>query len=60
MLRFPHLIEKQIDLIYENFKNAKEEFGYKGSFNAVYPLKVNQYPILLKILSDLAKNTTTD
>ncbi len=50
LLRFPHLIEKQINLIYENFKNAKDEFGYRGSFNAVYPLKVNQYPNFVKNL----------
>ncbi len=55
LLRFPHLIEKQIDLIYENFKNAKEEFSYKGSFNAVYPLKVNQYPNFVKNLVSIGK-----
>jgi arginine decarboxylase len=48
LLRFPHLIEKQISLIYKNFKSAKVEFDYKGSFNAVYPLKVNQYPNFVK------------
>lgn len=55
LLRFPHLIEKQISLIYENFKNAKEEFDYKGSFNAVYPLKVNQYPNFVKNLVKIGK-----
>ncbi len=55
LLRFPHLIEKQIDLIYENFQSAKEEFSYKGSFNAVYPLKVNQYPNFVKNLVQIGK-----
>ncbi|MFK5881913.1 MAG: biosynthetic arginine decarboxylase [Sulfurospirillum sp.] len=55
LLRFPHLIEKQIDLIYEKFKNAKDEFDYEGSFNAVYPLKVNQYPNFVKNLVRLGK-----
>ena len=55
LLRFPHLIEKQISLIYENFKNAKEEFDYKGSFNAVYPLKVNQYPNFVKNIVKIGK-----
>ncbi len=50
LLRFPHLIEKQIKLIYQNFENAKKEFDYQGGFNAVYPLKVNQYPNFLKNL----------
>ena len=55
LLRFPHLIEKQIDLIYKNFKNAKDEFSYKGLFNAVYPLKVNQYPNFVKNLVAIGK-----
>ena len=55
LLRFPHLIEKQINLIYENFKNARNEFEYKGSFKAVYPLKVNQYPNFVKNLVQIGK-----
>lgn len=43
LLRFPHLIKKQIVQVYSSFERAKKEFGYSGSFNAVYPLKVNQY-----------------
>lgn len=50
LLRFPHLLKKQIDRIYEKFHHAQKEFSYKGSFNAVYPLKVNQYPELVKHL----------
>lgn len=44
LLRFPHLIKKQIVQVYSSFERAKKEFDYSGSFNAVYPLKVNQYP----------------
>ena len=44
LLRFPHLIKKRIVHVYSSFERAKKEFGYSGSFNAVYPLKVNQYP----------------
>ncbi len=44
ILRFPHLIGKQIDNLYDNFTRAIAENGYQGSFNAVFPLKVNQYP----------------
>ncbi|WP_169940835.1 biosynthetic arginine decarboxylase [Campylobacter sp. RM15925] len=50
LLRFPHLIKKQIQQIYSNFKSAIKEFDYKGDFNAVYPLKVNQYPGFVKNL----------
>ena len=55
LLRFPHLIKKQIDLIYKTFAKARKEFDYKGSFNAVYPLKVNQYPNFVKNLVDIGK-----
>ena len=47
LLRFPHLIQKQIDAIYSTFDNAFKELQYKGSFQAVFPLKVNQYPDFL-------------
>ncbi|ASQ30704.1 arginine decarboxylase [Campylobacter avium LMG 24591] len=55
LLRFPHLIQKQIEKIYESFAKAKKEFNYKGKFNAVYPLKVNQYPGFVKNLVKLGK-----
>ena len=44
LLRFPHLIKKQIESLYANFSFAISENKYKGSFNAVFPLKVNQFP----------------
>jgi len=44
LLRFPHLIKKQIKSLYSNFDKAIKENSYKGSFNAVFPLKVNQLP----------------
>ncbi len=44
LLRFAHLIRKQIDSLYDNFKHAIEENNYKGDFKAVFPLKVNQFP----------------
>ncbi|ASM37001.1 biosynthetic arginine decarboxylase [Campylobacter sputorum] len=50
LLRFPHLIKKQIVEIYSNFQRAIKEFDYNGNFSAVYPLKVNQYPGFVKNL----------
>jgi arginine decarboxylase len=44
ILRFEHLIKKQIDTLYDSFATAIKENGYSGSFNAVFPLKVNQFP----------------
>ncbi|MEA2072127.1 MAG: biosynthetic arginine decarboxylase [Campylobacterota bacterium] len=47
LLRFPHLIKKQITKLYSSFNFAINENIYKGSFNAVFPLKVNQFPHLV-------------
>ena len=55
LLRFPHIIKKQIDLIYKTFNKARAEFKYQGEFNAVYPLKVNQYPNFVKNLVQLGE-----
>jgi arginine decarboxylase len=56
LLRFPHLIKKQIDTLFQVFKSAKKEFGYKGNFHAVFPLKVNQFPNFVHELMDIAKD----
>ncbi|WP_457564799.1 biosynthetic arginine decarboxylase [Caminibacter sp.] len=55
LLRFPHLIRKQINSLYNSFNKAIKEFNYKGKFQAVFPLKVNQFPSFLKPLIKIAK-----
>lgn len=55
LLRFPHLIEKQISTLFETFNNAKDEFNYTGDFQAVFPLKVNQFPNFVHALMDVSK-----
>ena len=55
LLRFPHLIRKQINSLYNSFKKAMKEFNYKGTFKAVFPLKVNQFPTFVKPLIKIAK-----
>ena len=44
LLRFPHITKKQISTLYDTFNNSISEYNYKGNFNAVFPLKVNQLP----------------
>ena len=56
LLRFPHLIKKQIDNLYRNFQNAIEVNAYEGEFCAVFPLKVNQYPEVIKAVTKEGKN----
>ena len=47
ILRFPHLIKRQITTLYNYFDKAIQENNYRGSFNAVFPLKVNQFPAVV-------------
>ncbi len=43
LIRFPHLIDRQMNKIYTTFQKAIEKEKYQGRFQAVFPLKVNQY-----------------
>jgi len=56
LLRFPHLISKQISTLFDTFNNARKEFNYKGDFQAVFPLKVNQFPNFVHTLMDVSQN----
>ncbi len=55
LLRFSHLIKKQVDLLFNEFKRASSEFNYSGKFRAVFPLKVNQYPNFVNEITELSK-----
>lgn len=55
LLRFPHLIKKQIHTLYSEFNRAKREFEYEGDFQAVFPLKVNQYPNFVNALMEVSE-----
>jgi len=52
LLRFPHLIKKQIETLYTYFDKAIKINNYKGSFNAVFPLKVNQFPHVVEAVTE--------
>ena len=51
LLRFPHLIKRQIKSLYSYFDKAIEENNYNGNFNAVFPLKVNQFPNVVEAVT---------
>ena len=55
LLRFPHLINKQIDTLFGQFNRAIKSFDYKGRFHAVFPLKVNQFPNFVSSLTTIGK-----
>jgi len=54
LIRFPHLIKKQLDLLFNEFNRARKEFQYKGGFKAVFPLKVNQFPNFVNEIVDIS------
>ena len=55
ILRFPHLIQRQIKTLYSYFAKAIKENNYKGQFNAVFPLKVNQFPAAIEAITTKGK-----
>ena len=55
ILRFPHLIHKQIKALYSTFERSIKETSYQGKFQAVFPLKVNQYPELVSAIVEHGK-----
>lgn len=56
LIRFPHLIYKQITQLFNSFNNAINEYGYTGEFKAVFPLKVNQMPNFVLPLMECSQN----
>lgn len=55
LLRFPHLIKSQIRTLYSYFDKAIEQNNYQGKFNAVFPLKVNQFPHAVEAVTSQGK-----
>lgn len=51
LLRFPHLIKKQILTLYNYFEKAINDNDYHGKFQAVFPLKVNQFPAVVDAIT---------
>ena len=55
LLRFPHLIKKQIENLYSCFESSILVHHYKGIFRAVFPLKVNQFPYVVEAITQQGK-----
>lgn len=51
ILRFPHLVRKQIRTLYNYFEKAINDNNYEGKFKAVFPLKVNQFPAVVEAIT---------
>lgn len=55
LMRFPHLIEKQVRRLFDTFHKSIKEYNYRGNFHAVFPLKVNQMPNFVLPLMNCGK-----
>ena len=42
LLRFPDIIKTRINALFGAFEQAIQSYGYKGRYQCVYPIKVNQ------------------
>lgn len=47
LVRFPDIVKARVKLLADCFYKAISEYGYKGSYQGVYPIKVNQQRHLL-------------
>ncbi|MFC2265697.1 MAG: biosynthetic arginine decarboxylase [Prevotella conceptionensis] len=52
LLRFPDILDSRIEKTASCFRQAAEEYGYKGENFVIYPIKVNQMqPVVEEIIS---------
>jgi arginine decarboxylase len=42
LIRFDDILKDRIDRLYQAFRQSSEEYGYRGKYRAVLPIKVNQ------------------
>ena len=55
LIRFTDLVRARVENIVGVFNNAFEEYGYKGRYRGVYPVKVNQNRHLVEDLVRFAR-----
>ena len=52
LLRFPDILDNRIEKISNCFRQAAEQYDYKGQSYSIYPIKVNQMrPVVEEIVS---------
>jgi len=56
LIRVSNIIQRRVNLINDCFEKAIKEYGYKGEFRGVYPIKVNQQRHLVEEIVDFGKS----
>lgn len=52
ILRFPQIIEDRLSKVNEAFGQAIKEFGYRGRYQGVFPIKVNQRRMVVETIAE--------
>jgi len=55
LLRFADILSSQIQLLNNSFDKAIKEADYKGSYRAVYPIKVNQKQLVIEDILEFGR-----
>src|SRR5215470_15439708 len=55
LIRFSDILRSRIELINGCFKKAISEYGYKGEYKGVYPIKVNQHRYVVEEIVNYGK-----
>ena len=55
LIRFPDITHERIKLLNQCFKTAIDTYEYKGSYQGVYPIKVNQQRHLIEEIVELGE-----
>jgi arginine decarboxylase len=55
LVRFTDIIKSRIQLLHECFDKAIRDYGYKGLYQGVYPIKVNQQRQLVQDIVELGR-----
>ncbi|MEX2503135.1 MAG: biosynthetic arginine decarboxylase [Trueperaceae bacterium] len=52
IVRFPQILEDRLARVNGAFESAMEEAGYRGRYQGVYPIKVNQRRVVVETLAE--------
>ncbi len=58
LIRFTGLLQKRIEEIQSAFSGAIKEYGFKGRYVGVYPVKVNQNKQVVEDIIDFGRSST--
>jgi arginine decarboxylase len=57
LIRFPDIVNSQIQTLAQAFYKAFNTFNYKGTYNGVFPIKVNQQRYLVEEMVEFGKKS---